>query len=197
MGNGYSSSLPQAPRQKDFILVATDYFSKRVKAKSYANIKDSDVATFVWKKIVTRFNLPQIIIANNGSQFISQKFKNFCSTWKFRVRCSILGHPQGNGQAKAMNKIIMNTLKKKLEESKEKWVEELSGVLWAYRTTVREPISFTPFSLVYGMDAMLPAKVFELTIQTGRNLLYLNDHMLKQTLDESEEKKKVVAIRLA
>lgn len=63
--------LPQALRQKKFILVATDYFSKWVDAEAYANVKDSDVVNFIWKTIVTRFGLPSIIVIDNGSQFIS------------------------------------------------------------------------------------------------------------------------------
>ncbi|KAL6348904.1 hypothetical protein AAG906_033560 [Vitis piasezkii] len=44
-------------------------------------------------------------------------------------------YPQSNGQAEATNKTLINALKKRLEQAKGKWVEELPGVLWAYRTT--------------------------------------------------------------
>lgn len=57
--------------------MAKGYFSKWVEAESYVNIKDSDIVTFIWKNIVTRFSLPWIIVMNNGSHFISQKSKNF------------------------------------------------------------------------------------------------------------------------
>lgn len=40
-------------------------------------------------------------------------------------------HPQANGQAEAINKIIKYTLKRKLEASKRIWVDELPQVLWA------------------------------------------------------------------
>ena len=39
------------------------------------------------------------------------------------------------------------------------WPNELPGVLWAYRTTVRTPIWETPFKLVYGSEAVIPAEV--------------------------------------
>ena len=38
---------------------------------------------------------------------------------------STLTYPQGNRQAKATNKVIMDRLKKRLEEAKGKWVDEL------------------------------------------------------------------------
>ena len=71
--------LPAAPAQKKFLLVATDYFSKWVEAEAYASIKDKDVTKFVWKNIICRFGIPQTIIANNGPQFDSIAFRNFCS----------------------------------------------------------------------------------------------------------------------
>ena len=37
----------------------------------------------------------------------------------------------------------------------EKWVDELSGVLWAYRTTSRRPTGVTPFALAYGMEIVI------------------------------------------
>jgi hypothetical protein len=40
-----------------------------------------------------------------------------------------------------------------------KWVKELPSVLWALRTTSSHATSHTPFSLVYGSEAMLPTEV--------------------------------------
>ena len=39
------------------------------------------------------------------------------------------------------------------------WSNELSGVLWAYRMTVRTPIGETPFNLAYGSEAVIPVEV--------------------------------------
>jgi hypothetical protein len=40
-----------------------------------------------------------------------------------------------------------------------RWVEELPSVLWALRTTPNHAMGHTPFSLVYGSEAMLPTEV--------------------------------------
>ena len=60
---------------------------------------------------------------------------------------------QSNGQSEATNKTLTTALEKRLEQAKGKWVEELPGVLWAYRTTLGRPTGNTPFVLAYGMDA--------------------------------------------
>ncbi|RVW82241.1 Transposon Ty3-I Gag-Pol polyprotein [Vitis vinifera] len=112
--------LPAAPAQKKFLLVATDYFSKWVEAEAYASIKDKDVTKFVWKNIVCRFGIPQIIIADNGPQFDSIAFRNFCSELNIRNSYSTPRYPQSNGQAEATNKTLINALKKRLEQAKGK-----------------------------------------------------------------------------
>ena len=74
-------------------------------------------------------------------------------------RFATSAHPQSNGQVETVNKIIKGILKKKLEERKEAWVDELPGVLWAYRTTQNTSTRETPFSLAFGVDAVIPAEI--------------------------------------
>ncbi|RVW58115.1 Pro-Pol polyprotein [Vitis vinifera] len=121
--------------------------------------QDKDVTKFVWNNIVCRFGIPQIIIADNGPQFDSIAFRNFCSELNIRNSYSTPRYPQSNGQAEATNKTLINALKKRLEQAKGKWVEELPGVLWAYRTTPGRPTGNTPFALTYGMDAVIPTEI--------------------------------------
>ena len=61
-----------------FLLVAIDYFTKWVEAEPLAVINENKIQTFVWKNIICRFGIPRMIISDNGRQFDSQKFKEFC-----------------------------------------------------------------------------------------------------------------------
>ena len=114
-----------------------------------------DIKKFVWKNIVTRFGMPDFLISDNGLQFDSRVFCEFC----IKNRYSTPAYPQSNGQAKTFNKTIVNGLKKRLDGAKAKWVEELPSVLWAYRTTPRRSIEETSFSLTYGAEAVILAEV--------------------------------------
>ncbi|CAL8112448.1 unnamed protein product [Prunus armeniaca] len=67
--------------------------------------------------------------------------------------------PQSNGQAEAFNKVLCNILKKIVSGTKKDWHEHLPEALWAYRTTVRTSIGCTPYSLVYGSEAILPLEI--------------------------------------
>ncbi|XP_074298921.1 uncharacterized protein LOC141629899 [Silene latifolia] len=64
-----------------------------------------------------------------------------------------------NGQAESSNKIVMNNLKRRLEDIGGNWADELPFVLWSNRTTPKVATGQTPFSLVYGAEAVIPSEV--------------------------------------
>ena len=159
-------SFPTAPAQKKLLLVATDYFSKWIEADAFASIKDRDVTGFIWKNIVCRFDIPRSIISNNGPQFDSRVYRDFCQELNIRNLYSTPRYPQSNGQAEASNKTLLAALKKRLDSAKGKWVEELPEVLWAYRTTAQKLTGVSHFALTYGMEAVIPTKISLPTIRT-------------------------------
>ena len=137
--------FPKAARNKRYLLVGTDYFTKWVEVELMANTKDVDAKRFVWKNIVTRFGILRTLISNNGLQFHSKAFRRYYCNLGITNRYSTPAYLQGNGQAEAVNKVIVNGLKKRLDDVKGKWVEELSHVLLTYRTTPRRSTGKTPF----------------------------------------------------
>ena len=83
--------LPQATGQRKFILVATDYFTKWAKVEAYAQIKATQLKQFVQKNIVCRFGVPYSIVSDNGPQFISKPFQQFCT--EFGIKKCLLYTP--------------------------------------------------------------------------------------------------------
>jgi len=58
--------------QCKFLLVGIDYFTKWIEVESLTTITARNVQNSVWKNIVYRFGLPQIIIIDNGRQFTNR-----------------------------------------------------------------------------------------------------------------------------
>ncbi|RVW21315.1 hypothetical protein CK203_114344 [Vitis vinifera] len=123
--------------------------------------------------------------------------KNFCSELNIRNSYSTPRYPQSNGQAEATNKTLIIALKKRLEQAKGKWVEELPGVLWAYRTTPGRPTGNTPFALAYGMDAVIPTEIGLPTIRTDAAKQSDANMELGRNLDWTNEVRESAAIRMA
>ena len=98
--------------------MVVDYFTKWVKAEALINIRNVDVKKFVWKNIVTKFRVSDSLISDNGLQFDSRAFREFCCDLGIKNIYSTLAYPQSNGQAEAINKTILNGLKKRLDGTK-------------------------------------------------------------------------------
>ena len=188
--------LPTAPAQKKLLLVATDYFSKWIEADAFASIKDRDVTRFIWKNIVCRFGILKSIVFDNGPQFDSRVYRDFFQELKIKNLYSTPRYPQSNGQAEASNKTLLTALKKRLDSAKGKWVEELPGVLWAYRTTARKPTGISPFALTYGMEAVIPTEIGLPTIWTATPESENAESVVRE-LDASDELREAAAIRVA
>lgn len=65
-------------------------------------------------------------------------------------------YPQANGQVEAVNKVLVMMLQRTVGMHKSSWHLILFSALWAYRTSVKDTTGFTPFQLVYGLEATLP-----------------------------------------
>jgi len=64
-----------------------------VEAEVLANIRDVDVKKFVWRNIVTRFGVSDSLISDNGLQFDSRAFCEFCSDLGIKNKYSTLAYP--------------------------------------------------------------------------------------------------------
>nr|XP_051202280.1 uncharacterized protein LOC127315878 [Lolium perenne] len=95
----------------------------------------------------------------NGTNFDSKKFQKFCDDGGIKLKFASVAHPQTNGQVERITGLIEDGLKKRLTGAAGAWVKELPSVLWSLRTTPNRSTQYTPFFLVYGAEAVLPADV--------------------------------------
>ena len=138
-----------------------------------------------------------MLISNNGLQFDNKTFRKYCSDLGIKNRYSTLAYPQGNVQAEAVNKVIVNGLKKRLDDTKGRWVEELPHVLWTYRTTPRKSTGETPFSMTYEAEAVIPLENGFPTMRSSAFTLDRNNELLEKNLDLIEERRENAMVQLA
>ena len=141
--------------------------------------------------------MPYALISDNGIQFDSKAFRKYYSDLGIKNRYSTPAYPQGNGQVEAVNKVIVNGHKKRLDDTKGKWIEELPHVLWTYQTTPRKSIGETPFSMTYGAEAVIPLENGFPTMRTSTFTLNGNDELLKKSLDLIKERRENAMVQLA
>ncbi|GKB21771.1 reverse transcriptase domain-containing protein [Tanacetum coccineum] len=88
-------------------------------------------------------------------------------------------------------------IKARLGEGNKNWMEELPHVLWAHRTMIKSSHGDTPFSVTYGMEAVIPAEIGMPTYRTAIVDVIHNNKELRLNLDLLEERRECAAIREA
>nr|XP_025679195.1 uncharacterized protein LOC112779163 [Arachis hypogaea] len=151
--------FPVGPGQVKYLIVAIDYYTKWIEAEPLASISSSNCRKFMWRQVITRFGIPEVVISDNGTQFTDKKFTEFLTGLGIKQKFSSVEHPQTNGQVEFANKVILLGLKKRLDNKKGVWADELASVLWSYQTTEQSSTGETPFRLTFGVDAVIPVEI--------------------------------------
>ncbi|KAL2340346.1 hypothetical protein Fmac_008286 [Flemingia macrophylla] len=100
--------------------------------------------------------------ASNGHRFILVAIDYFtkwveAASYAY-VTKKVVSLPKMNGAVEAANKNIKKIIQKMVKSYKD-WHEMLPFALHGYKTSIRTSTGATPFSLVYGIEAVLPVEV--------------------------------------
>jgi transposase InsO family protein len=82
------------------------------------NITSKTAHKFFWQNIVCRFGVPSELIVDNGKQFDSQDFKDFCFSIGTKLAFASVYHSQSNGVVERANGKIFTAVKKMLLDEK-------------------------------------------------------------------------------
>ncbi|XP_072074644.1 uncharacterized protein [Arachis hypogaea] len=187
--------FPKAPGQVKFLLVSIDYFSKWIEAQPLAWITAEKVRSFLWKNIICRYGIPREIISDNGRQFTDQHLALFSQNFNIKHHFSSVEHPETNGQVESDNRVILQALKKKLDDAKGKWADLVPEVLWGYNTIIQSSTGETPFKLVYGAEALIPVEIGVPTLQTELYDQNKNNKERTANLDLVDEEREIATIK--
>jgi hypothetical protein len=162
MGVDILGPFPTAVGGYRFLFAAIDKFTKWPEATPVVSITQVSVVDFL-KLIICRFGVPSRIIMDNGTQFKSRLFQEYCEVIGTQLCFASVAHPKSNGQAERANVEILRGLKIHTYDCLKKhgaiWVNEIPCVLWGNRTTPNRATEETLFFLVYGAEACLPPEI--------------------------------------
>jgi transposase InsO family protein len=78
------------------IFIAVDKFNVWIEAKLTASIIAVKVVEFIYE-IMYRFDVPNNIITDNGTQFTASEFSGFCAIVRIKINSASVSHPQSKG----------------------------------------------------------------------------------------------------
>lgn len=163
-------------------LVVVDYYSRYPEVKQLNGTKSADVILAL-KGIFSRFGIPNVLISDNGPQFSSEEFREFCKTYQFMHETSSPKHPQGNGLAEK----TVGTVKALIKKAWQAGDDPHLGLL-AYRATEHEVTGVSPGQLLMGrkLRTTMPILASQLSPQLADESQVRDrdkDHKAKQTAD--------------
>ena len=91
--------FPRAVGGYKYLYVAIDKFTKWPEAEAVVSATKNSAIKFL-KGITARFGVPNRIITDNGPQFISKLFEDYCEDMGIRICYASSHHPQSNGKQK-------------------------------------------------------------------------------------------------
>jgi transposase InsO family protein len=103
-------SFPRAVGGFWYLYIAVDKFTKWPEATPIVKINKQSVVKFI-KSIIYRFGVLNKIITNNGSQFTSRVFQEYCEDISIQICYASVAHPESNGQVERANAEILRGLK--------------------------------------------------------------------------------------
>jgi hypothetical protein len=109
--------LPASSKGYQFVLVATNYFTKWTKAVLLKNMMHKEVIHFILEHTIHRFGIPQTLTVDHGSSFMSHQVHEFVESLKIKLLSSLPYYAQVNGQAESSKKTLIKLIKKKIVEN--------------------------------------------------------------------------------
>jgi hypothetical protein len=150
---------PSSSKGHQFVLVATDYFTKWTEVVALKNMRHKEVIEFITEHIIHRFDIPQTLTTDQGTSFMAKEVREFAELYRIKLLNSSPYYAQANGQAESSNRTLINLIKKKISDNPKHLHKILSEALWAHRISKHSATKVSPFELVYGQEEVLPVEI--------------------------------------
>lgn len=153
----YVGPLPLSKRRRNrWLLVVMDHFSKYVLLHPMTIASAEGTVKFLEERVCSQFGVPERVVSDNGSQFRSRIFHDFCDKYDIKWRPTPAYFPQAN-PTEAANKSVMNAIRTTIEGeySHDAWDDQLHLVACALNTAVHNSTGFSPYMALFGSEMIL------------------------------------------
>lgn len=155
-------NLPESKDGIKHVLIIVESFSKWIELVPLKELNAKNVAAAFRERVLARFGRPVEVTTDNGSEYKAE-FHDLCVSHGIDHRLITPGHPEANGLAERIVKVMKEALRKHvLVHGVSEWPSELPTIEFGYRTTPQRATGFSPYFLIYGRHPTYPAQVVAL-----------------------------------
>ncbi|CAJ0966523.1 unnamed protein product [Ranitomeya imitator] len=128
------------------IWVACDRFSKMVHLVPLSKLpSSSDLVPLFFQHVVRLHGIPENIVSDRGSQFVSRFWRSFCAKMSIDLSFSSDFHPQTNGQTERTNQTLETYLRCFVSADQDDWVSFLPLAEFALNNRASSATLVSPF----------------------------------------------------
>ena len=149
--------LPVTGAGHDSILVVVDRLTKMTHLIACnETITAQNLANLFINNVFKLHGIPEQIITDRGSLFMSQFWKHFTQVLQIQRKVSTAYHPQTDGQTERVNQIMEDMLRHFVNNDQTNWDELLGLVEFAINNSFQDSVKATPFQLNYIHSPAMP-----------------------------------------
>ena len=177
-----------------YVITAICYLSKWIEAKAVKDASTIEVAKFLTEQIICRHGCPKILQSDQGSHFTSELLEKINHLLGIDHQKSTSYHPESQGLVEKSHNTLTDCISMYVSSNQRDWDLFISHLVFAYNTSVQKTTKMTPFSLVYGREAKLPAQILLPELQPFQEVDDLHKRItearqLARTFIENEQRK--------
>ena len=150
--------LPKSKGGFQYLFTYIDNTSRWPEAEPIRNITAKTVIR-AFESICLRNGFPRVVISDNGTQFCSKEFKQFCKQHHIQAVTTPPYRPQSNGLVERMHATLAGMINKLTKSKQGAWHEITKLGLYFMRMTPSSSTGFSPYMIVHGWEPASPLEV--------------------------------------
>jgi len=159
MRDGYRGS-DHRDKGNRYILTFQDDLTKFVVAEPIPMQGAETAARAFVRNIVLKFGIPEVVLTDQGSNFLSQLFQNTCKLLRIKRIHTTAFHPESNGGIERGHRVLIEYLRHYVTEDQREWDDWIPYAAHVYNVTTHRATGYAPFEL-FGYGARVPSSLQE------------------------------------
>lgn len=143
-GLDFVGPLVKTANKNQFLVTGIDYGTGWAYANPIAYTSASNAVLLI-KEIIKNHGVPNEILTDNGSEFLSREFDDYLQQNNIKHSKTSPYHPQTNGLVERFHGTLMNSLKKACSPyNQDLWDEYLNNAIFGYRVSYSASMKASP-----------------------------------------------------
>jgi hypothetical protein len=114
------------------------------------SVTAEDTAKIFIHQVYRLHGLPEDIVSDRGTQFVSRFWTKLCNSLNIKRNLSTSFHPQSDGQTERVNQVLEQYLRCYASWHQDNWSDLLPLAEFAYNNSVHRSTGVSPFFVTYG-----------------------------------------------